>query len=145
VCTVASFSHVRIVPCFVPEASSSYQKIVGILRGRRPEFVNANHVARPEARHVTRVSTQGKLTVRVDVLLKDIRKFGFQTVPNRGALPQEPPTTDLSRLRLGKPKKPEAEEPEVSTPAQSDDKTTDIISPAPPSDDASRPLPNLED
>ncbi|KAL6736067.1 hypothetical protein Aduo_006457 [Ancylostoma duodenale] len=138
-------SHVRVVPCFVPEASSSYQKVMGILRGRRPEFVNANHVARPEARHATRVTTQGKLTVRVDVVLKDIRKFGFQTVSSRGLMSQDPPATDLSRLRLGKEKKPPIEDTELSTPIQSDDKVGEVISPPPPSDDASRPLPNLED
>ncbi|VDM77066.1 unnamed protein product [Strongylus vulgaris] len=138
-------SHIRTVPCFVPEASSSYQKIIGVLRGRRPEFVNANQVARPEARHATRVSTQGKLRVRIDVLLKDIRKFGFQTVPSRGLMSQEPTPTDLSKLRLGREKKP-VEEPEMSTPGQSEDKVTDIISPPPPLEDtSSRPLPALED
>ncbi|ETN75040.1 B9 protein [Necator americanus] len=136
--------HIRIVPCFVPEASSSYQKVMGILRGRRPEFVNVNHVARPEARHATRVTTQGKLKVRVDVILKDVRKFGFQTVSSRGLASQEPLSTDLSKLRLGKQKKP-VEDTEMSTPVPSDDKTTEILSPAPPSDDTLRPLPNLED
>lgn len=79
---------------------------------------------------------------------------------------QDPPATDLSRLRLGKEKvteeqranlglwlltdddwfqKPAIEDTELSTPAQSDDKVGDVISPPPPSDDTSRPLPNLED
>ncbi|PIO60390.1 hypothetical protein TELCIR_18112, partial [Teladorsagia circumcincta] len=97
-------SHIRTVPCFVPEASSMYQKFVGILSGRRPEFVDPSHVARAEARHATRVTTQGKLVVRVDVMLKDMGKFGFQTVPRRGLPSHEPPAADLSGLRLGKQK-----------------------------------------
>uniref|UniRef100_A0A0K0CWV3 B9 domain-containing protein 1 n=1 Tax=Angiostrongylus cantonensis TaxID=6313 RepID=A0A0K0CWV3_ANGCA len=44
-------SHTRVVPCFVPEASSSYQKIVGIISGRRPEFLDPAQVAKPDARH----------------------------------------------------------------------------------------------
>lgn len=45
------FSHIRVVPCFVPQASSSYQRIIGLLSGRRPEFIDPSLVARPEARH----------------------------------------------------------------------------------------------
>lgn len=137
-------SHIRVVPCFVPQASSSYQRIIGLLSGRRPEFIDPSLVARPEARHVTRVSTQGKLTVRVDVVLKDMNKFGFQTVSRRGLPSHDPPTADLSKLVLGRPKNL-VEEAETSTPIQSDEKAIEDTSPAPPSDNVPRPLPNLED
>ncbi|XGW08570.1 hypothetical protein V3C99_011135 [Haemonchus contortus] len=136
-------SHIRTVPCFVPEASSKYQKIIGILSGRRPEFVDPSHVARPEARHATRVTTQGKLIIRVDVMLKDTGKFGFQIVPRLDFSSRGPPATDLSGLRLGKQKRT-VEDRELSTPAQSDDKVLEEVSPAPPSDDIPRPLPALE-
>ncbi|KAK6054576.1 B9 protein [Cooperia oncophora] len=137
-------SHVRIVPCFVPEASSTYQKFVGILSGRRPEFVDPSHVARADARHATRVTTQGKLVVRVDVILKDIAKFGFQTVPRRGIPSNDPPAADLSGLRLGKQKRP-VEDREVSTPAQSDDKVVEEAPSTLPPEDMPRSLPTLED
>lgn len=115
---------------------------------------------------VTRVSTQGKLTVRVDVVLKDMNKFGFQTVSRRGLPSHDPPTADLSKLVLGRPKvchcamvangfslsfnssllfQNLVEEAETSTPIQSDEKAIEDTSPAPPSDNVPRPLPNLED
>ncbi|KAK6029942.1 B9 protein [Ostertagia ostertagi] len=105
-------------------------------------------IRRGQSTHATRVTTQGKLVVRVDVILKDMGKFGFQTVPRRGLPSHEPPAADLSGLRTREKKseqKRPVEEREVSTPAQSDDKVVEEVSPALPSEDIPRPLPTLED
>ncbi|KAE9411820.1 hypothetical protein Angca_000823, partial [Angiostrongylus cantonensis] len=49
-----------------------------------------------------RATTQGMVTIRVDVVLKDIKKFGFQTVPRTGSTSYDVPATDLSKLTLKK-------------------------------------------
>ncbi|PAV62017.1 hypothetical protein WR25_00584 [Diploscapter pachys] len=70
-------SHTREVACFTPEPSSMFQSVVGFLWGRRPEFVEPTIIASAEGRHVTRVNTNGKITINMDVILKDTKRQGF--------------------------------------------------------------------
>ena len=51
--------------------------------GRRPEFVDPRVVASGEGRDVTRVSTQGYVTVQLSVVTKDLKKLGYDAVSGR--------------------------------------------------------------
>ncbi|KJH43697.1 B9 protein [Dictyocaulus viviparus] len=136
-------SHIRVVPCFVPEASSSYQKVVGIISGRRPEFLDPFHVAKPDARYATKVTTQGNLTIRMDVILKDMKKFGFQSICRMGSGSYEAPATDLSKLTSKTKTKSTDEQPSLTVPP-TDGKTTTVMSAAFAGNTA-QPLSHLED
>ncbi|XP_065846544.1 B9 domain-containing protein 1-like [Oscarella lobularis] len=68
----------RVVPMFVPESSSKLQKFTSWLTGRRPEFIDPKFVAQGESREVTRVRSQGEVTVKFDVITKDMKRFGYE-------------------------------------------------------------------
>uniref|UniRef100_A0A914Z1T9 B9 domain-containing protein 1 n=1 Tax=Panagrolaimus superbus TaxID=310955 RepID=A0A914Z1T9_9BILA len=71
----------RKVAVFVPEASTTMHKILGFFTGRRAEFVDPRTVSTSEGREVTRVSTQGLITITFDIVLKDMKKFGYDVIP----------------------------------------------------------------
>ncbi|KAJ8037662.1 B9 domain-containing protein 1 [Holothuria leucospilota] len=76
-------SHTSIIPMFVPEASSRFQKFLGWFMGRRPEYVDTNVVARGEGREVTRVRSQGHLKVKFSIVTKDMKKLGYDCIPSQ--------------------------------------------------------------
>ena len=45
--------------------------------GRRPEFVDPRVVASGEGRDVTRVTSQGFVTVQLSVITKDLKRLGY--------------------------------------------------------------------
>ncbi|GAB1603771.1 B9 domain-containing protein 1-like [Argonauta hians] len=69
--------HECCIPMFVPESSSLLQKFSCWMFGRRPEFVDARIVALGEGREVCRVRTQGFVTVKFNVVSRDIKKLGY--------------------------------------------------------------------
>ncbi|XP_041434650.1 B9 domain-containing protein 1 isoform X2 [Xenopus laevis] len=71
--------HTRTIPMFVPESSSRLQRFTSWFMGRRPEFTDAKVVAQGEGREVTRVRSQGCVTVSFNVVTKDLKKLGYNT------------------------------------------------------------------
>ncbi|KAM3826870.1 B9 domain-containing protein 1 isoform 2-T2 [Vipera latastei] len=69
--------HQRILPMFVPESTSRLQKLTSWLTGRYPEFTDPKVVAQGEGREVTRVRSQGFVTVSFNVVTKDMKKLGY--------------------------------------------------------------------
>lgn len=69
------------VPMFVPESSSRVQKVTSWFAGRQPEFVDAKVVAQSEGREVTRVKSQGVVTVKLNIITRDLKKLGYDVTP----------------------------------------------------------------
>ncbi|KAL4240624.1 B9 domain-containing protein 1 [Mactra antiquata] len=70
------------LPMFVPESSSSLQKFTSWFLGRRPEYVDARVVSQGEGREVTRVRSQGFVNVSFNVVMKDMKKLGYDVLPS---------------------------------------------------------------
>lgn len=77
---IAPGRHEITIPMFVPESSSRLQQFLSWLRGRRPEYTDPKVVARGEGREVTRVRSQGYIHVVFNIVTKDLRKLGYETV-----------------------------------------------------------------
>ncbi|XP_077019571.1 B9 domain-containing protein 1 isoform X2 [Tamandua tetradactyla] len=84
--------HKRTIPMFVPESTSKLQKFTSWFMGRRPEFTDPKVVAQGEGREVTRVRSQGFVTLLFNVVTKDLRKLGYDAGPadTAGALGPSP-------------------------------------------------------
>ncbi|XP_062508693.1 B9 domain-containing protein 1-like [Corticium candelabrum] len=89
---VSPGSHSRVISMFVPESSSKLQKFTSWIMGRRPEFIDPKFVAQGESREVTRVRSQGSITVKFNVVTKDMKKLGY----NVGASEQSLMAADLT-------------------------------------------------
>ncbi|XP_069501772.1 B9 domain-containing protein 1 isoform X1 [Ambystoma mexicanum] len=74
--------HKRTLPMFVPESTSKLQKFTSWFMGRRPEFTDPKVVAQGEGREVTRVRSQGSVTISFNVVTKDMKKLGYDTSPS---------------------------------------------------------------
>ncbi|XP_072794612.1 B9 domain-containing protein 1 isoform X2 [Vicugna pacos] len=85
--------HKRTVPMFVPESTSKLQKFTSWFMGRRPEYTDPKVVAQGEGREVTRVRSQGFVTLLFNVVTKDMRKLGYDTGPpdTQGVSGHSPP------------------------------------------------------
>ncbi|KAJ7305999.1 hypothetical protein JRQ81_010365 [Phrynocephalus forsythii] len=79
--------HKRTIPMFVPESTSKLQKFTSWFTGRRPEFVDPRVVAQGEGREVTRVRSQGFVTLSFNVVTKDMKKLGYDTSPGNVSSP----------------------------------------------------------
>ncbi|KAJ0000815.1 hypothetical protein NQD34_005835 [Periophthalmus magnuspinnatus] len=84
--------HSRTIPMFVPEPTWRLQKFTSWLLGRRPEYTDPKVVAQGEGRGVTRVRSQGFVTVSFHIMTKDMRKLGYDTGPST----TQPYSTDWS-------------------------------------------------
>uniref|UniRef100_A0AAA9S095 B9 domain-containing protein 1 n=1 Tax=Bos taurus TaxID=9913 RepID=A0AAA9S095_BOVIN len=73
--------HKKTIPMFVPESTSKLQKFTSWFMGRRPEYTDPKVVAQGEGREVTRVRSQGFVTLLFNVVTKDMRKLGYDTGP----------------------------------------------------------------
>lgn len=73
--------HIRTIPMFVPEPTWRIQKFTSWLLGRRPEYTDPKVVAQGEGREVTRVQSQGFVTVSFNIMTKDMKKLGYDTGP----------------------------------------------------------------
>lgn len=67
--------HVRL---FRPVSSSALKQLVGWLTGMPAEFADPELPARGEGREVTRVASGGSVSVRVNVLHRDMGAFGYE-------------------------------------------------------------------
>ncbi|CAG02687.1 unnamed protein product, partial [Tetraodon nigroviridis] len=74
--------HTRIIPMFVPEPTWRLQKFTSWLLGRRPEYTDPKVVAHGEGREVTRVRSQGFVTVSFHILTKDMKELGYDVGPS---------------------------------------------------------------
>ena len=74
---------------FVPESTSGVQALAGWVLGRRPEFVDPRVVARGEGRDVTRVRSQGHVTVVFNIVTKDMAKLGYDITSSHGVASQQ--------------------------------------------------------
>ncbi|KAK5856525.1 hypothetical protein PBY51_008114 [Eleginops maclovinus] len=77
--------HTRTIPMFVPEPTWRLQKFTSWLLGRRPEYIDPKVVAQGEGREVTRVRSQGFVTVSFHIITKDMKKLGYDTGPSNTA------------------------------------------------------------
>ncbi|XP_031717962.1 B9 domain-containing protein 1 [Anarrhichthys ocellatus] len=77
--------HTRTIPMFVPEPTWRLQKFTSWLLGRRPEYTDPKVVAQGEGREVTRVRSQGFVTVSFHIITKDMKKLGYDTGPSSSA------------------------------------------------------------
>ncbi|XP_046352538.1 B9 domain-containing protein 1-like [Haliotis rufescens] len=84
------------VPMFVPESSSPLQKLTSWFLGRRPEYVNPKVVAQGEGREVTRVRSQGFVTISMNVIMKDMKKLGYDVVPSDVSSPSMPESVGVT-------------------------------------------------
>ncbi|KAK3532502.1 hypothetical protein QTP86_018525 [Hemibagrus guttatus] len=100
--------HTRTIPMFVPESTSRLQRftrslfnfkqirdmdhVINIwLTGRRPEFTDPKVVAQGEGREVTRVRSQGFVTIQFNIVTKDMKKLGYDVTPT-----EQTPATRLT-------------------------------------------------
>ncbi|XP_018620074.1 B9 domain-containing protein 1 isoform X1 [Scleropages formosus] len=88
--------HVRTVPMFVPESTSRLQKFTSWLMGRRPEFTDPKVVAQGEGREVTRVRSQGTVTISFNIVTKDMKKLGYDATPSEALSAAEARTPSLA-------------------------------------------------
>ncbi|VDK25225.1 unnamed protein product [Anisakis simplex] len=92
---------VRRIAMFVPESSTPLQKFIGWITGKRAEFIDPRIVASSDGRHVTRVRSQGFISVTMNVVLKDLKKYGYDVVPSSISNVSEfplPKFDDVSRV-----------------------------------------------
>jgi len=66
---------------FVPNASSKIQRMYSWFSGRRPEFVDARVVTQNEGRDVTKVNSQGFVTIKLNILTRDMKNLGYDVTP----------------------------------------------------------------
>ena len=62
---------------FVPESTSLLQKFTSWLLGTRPEFVDPKFVTQSDGREVTRVRSQGSVSISCNIMTKDIATAGY--------------------------------------------------------------------
>ncbi|XKL62909.1 hypothetical protein PGB90_002742 [Kerria lacca] len=70
----------KIISTFVPASSSLLQQMTSWLTGRKPEYIDSRVLAYGDGREVTRVISQGKVWIMFNVMIKDMRKFGFDNI-----------------------------------------------------------------
>ncbi|XP_064635637.1 B9 domain-containing protein 1-like [Lineus longissimus] len=80
--------HKRRIAMFVPESTSKLQKFSAWIMGRRPEFVDPRVVAQGEGREVTRVRSQGYITISFNVVTKDMKKLGYEVMSSESSAAQ---------------------------------------------------------
>ena len=71
-------THTLYCPVFVPLASSPLNEVLGVVSGRRPEFLDGKFVARGEGREVSRVRSQGVVKVVMNVTVRGMAEAGYE-------------------------------------------------------------------
>ena len=61
--------HVLEVPLFAPASSSIMQKLISLISGETPEFLNVNYIAEGESREVVKTESQGEIKLALNVLI----------------------------------------------------------------------------
>ncbi|CAG9535502.1 unnamed protein product [Cercopithifilaria johnstoni] len=88
---------VRKIALFVPEASTLLQRFIGWFTGKRAEFVDSRIIATADGRQVTKVRSQGVITVTMDIILKDMKKYGYDVIPSSLYRISEYPLPDFKK------------------------------------------------
>ncbi|VDK77056.1 unnamed protein product [Litomosoides sigmodontis] len=88
---------VRKISLFVPEASTLLQRFIGWITGKRAEFIDSRIVATADGRQVTKVRSQGIITLTMDVVLKDMKKYGYDVIPSSLYRISECPLPDFTK------------------------------------------------
>uniref|UniRef100_A0A8R1TQU1 B9 domain-containing protein 1 n=1 Tax=Onchocerca volvulus TaxID=6282 RepID=A0A8R1TQU1_ONCVO len=89
---------IRKITMFVPEASTLLQRFIGWLTGKRAEFVDPKIVATADGRQVTKVRSQGIIIITMDIVLKDMKKYGYDVVPSSLYNISERPLPDFTKI-----------------------------------------------
>ncbi|KAK7583959.1 hypothetical protein V9T40_004922 [Parthenolecanium corni] len=82
---VTSGKCTKVMSTFVPASSSMLQQMTSWFTGRRPEYLDSRVLAFGDGREVTRVASQGKVWITFNVMIKDMRKYGFDNVQRENA------------------------------------------------------------
>ncbi|XP_029169147.1 LOW QUALITY PROTEIN: B9 domain-containing protein 1-like [Nylanderia fulva] len=69
--------HEKRVSVYVPESSSTLQRFMEWLTGRRPELIDPAILASGGGRELTRMRVEGVVTLTFNVVLKDLFKLGY--------------------------------------------------------------------
>jgi B9 domain-containing protein 1 len=72
--------HCQRIPLFVPESSSLFQKLLSWMFSRRPEYTDPKVLAQGEGREVTRVRSQGHMTISFNIVMKDVKSMGYNVL-----------------------------------------------------------------
>ena len=72
--------HVRSVEMYRPISGSWCHEIMNWWRGTLPEYYETAFTAQGDGRAVTRVMSEGKVKVVLNVSTKDMEKFGFKNM-----------------------------------------------------------------
>ncbi|KAH0950664.1 hypothetical protein HN011_001044 [Eciton burchellii] len=75
--------HEKRVSIYVPESSSTLQRVVEWLTGRRPELIDPAILASGAGRELTRMRVEGAVTVTFNVVLKDFSRLGYNNGEKR--------------------------------------------------------------
>ncbi|OZC08496.1 B9 protein [Onchocerca flexuosa] len=89
---------IRKIAMFVPEASTLLQRFIGWLTGKRAEFIDPKIVATADGRQVTKVRSQGIIIITMDIVLKDMKKYGYDVVPSSLYRISECPLPDFTKI-----------------------------------------------
>ncbi|XP_015521327.2 B9 domain-containing protein 1-like isoform X1 [Neodiprion virginianus] len=74
---LATGTHTKKVAVYVPQSSSILQQFIAWFSGRRPELIDPTILATGGGRELTRMISQGTITVRFNVSMKDFFKLGY--------------------------------------------------------------------
>ena len=70
--------HSLSVPLFTPEASSLLGRFRAWISGKKPEFVDAKVTAQGEGRGVLTVQSDGFISLKLNVIARDLLKQGYK-------------------------------------------------------------------
>uniref|UniRef100_A0A0M3IRX5 B9 domain-containing protein 1 n=1 Tax=Ascaris lumbricoides TaxID=6252 RepID=A0A0M3IRX5_ASCLU len=143
---------VRHIAMFVPEASTTVQKFFGWITGKRAEFIDPRIVAYADRRHVTRVRSQGFINVTMNIVLKDLKKYGYDVTSSSLLRISEFPLPKFdTKSTVDKPstsaddsdtrKQPPKKEDHMKEQMELQPETSAQVEPQSSSIDAPRPLP----
>mmetsp|Transcript_15395 Transcript_15395/g.29000 ORF Transcript_15395/g.29000 Transcript_15395/m.29000 type:complete len:222 (+) Transcript_15395:1665-2330(+) len=78
--------HELTVEMYRPVSGSKCHEFMNWWRGTIPEYYETTFTARSEGRELTRVMTDGRINVILNVMTKDMEKFGFTNARNNRLL-----------------------------------------------------------
>lgn len=82
--------HETKIRLYKPKSASILQGFVSWLTGMPPEFSDSKFPSYSDGREVVRVSSGGHVSLKINVLTKDMEVFGYQVQLSRRMLPVMP-------------------------------------------------------
>lgn len=77
---LASGRFERLLPMWVPQHASALEGALGVLTGRRAEYVDPKFAARGPGREVTKTRSMGHVKVVLEVVLSGMQSFGYSSL-----------------------------------------------------------------